>query len=116
MLNVARAAFAFRAREESKSERASLRAAEILGRLPEPVAVLRREFGVEGVRLFGSLATRVFHGESDLDLLVHGLCSKQHIDAMVAVAGIVGCTVDLVRVQEASKSLLDRVDQEGIDL
>lgn len=69
--------------------------------------------GVRRVWLFGSLAWGEAHPGSDVDLLVEGLRLEGWSEACADVEEKVGTAVDLVRVEEATPGLPERVIREG---
>jgi predicted nucleotidyltransferase len=82
--------------------------------LPAAVAALR-EHGAQKVILFGSLATGRTTGGSDIDLAVEGLAAERYFSALADVMAAVVGPVDLVRLEEAPASLVDRIAAEGIE-
>ena len=80
--------------------------------------ILKEEFGVEAVYLFGSLLEpEAVHPASDIDLAVAGLDSQRYYEAL----GELLCrtkdfSVDLVRLEEAQPSLAKHILQSGVQL
>jgi predicted nucleotidyltransferase len=68
------------------------------------------------VLVFGSLATGGVHEASDIDLAVIGLPADRYLDALTELSRLAPCGVDLVRVEEAPASLVERIQREGIPL
>ncbi len=95
---------------------ASSRAAAIVARAPAAAERLRAEFGARRVWLFGSLVAGTPHESSDADLAVEGLSSMRVDAAAAAMEVMLGCAVDLVQIELASPSLLERVGREGKEL
>ena len=81
-------------------------------------AILRAEFGVDRVVLFGSVARGAYLGpRSDIDLAVEGLPARDHARAVDRVQEAAdGRRVDLVRVEQCSPSLKEEIITEGVDL
>lgn len=104
-----------RARGQAAKRRAETRAAELRGRAPEAAAELRR-FGAQNVWLFGSLATGDVWAGSDVDLAVRGLAVVEQFAALAAVERVLGAPADLLLLEEAPPSLVERVLAEGIRL
>ncbi|HEX6203559.1 MAG TPA: nucleotidyltransferase domain-containing protein [Thermoanaerobaculia bacterium] len=72
--------------EAERRGRGELRAERLRSRLEGAVRLLRERYGISEARLFGSLVAGDVSGQSD---------------------------VDLVRIEEASASLRERIDAEG---
>jgi predicted nucleotidyltransferase len=68
------------------------------------------------VWLFGSLAGGRCHADSDVDLLVSGLPSDAWAETWAGLELLLGVSVDLVRAEEASPSLLAGARREGVDI
>ena len=79
-------------------------------------ALLRRDFGAERVVLFGSLTDRdLFHDRSDIDLAAWGIPEQDYLKAVAAVTSFTtSFHIDLARMEEASKRLIDSVEKGGI--
>ncbi len=79
--------------------------------------LLRSRFGVRRVVLFGSLARGEFGRGSDIDLAVEGLAADRLFRAGADLDEMAhGIRVDLVPVESATRSLRDRLENEGIVL
>lgn len=80
--------------------------------------LLRSEFQVKKVVVFGSLTNRkLFHIRSDIDLAVWGLPDKLYFRALGAVLDMSPeFLVDLVPFTDASDSLRRTIETEGIEL
>jgi uncharacterized protein len=80
--------------------------------------LLRRDFGVERVVLFGSLVDReLFHERSDIDLAAWGIPERRYLAAVAAVTSFTTAfSVDLARMEEATERLTHVVEEEGIPL
>jgi len=81
----------------------------------EMALVLAAERGVTSVVLFGSLAGEggLVHGVSDIDIAVTGLPLDRESAAYRAIADLTDRHVDLVRTEEASARLRERIEREG---
>ena len=84
----------------------------------EVAAMLRGEFAAERVWVFGSVVRPWFHEQSDLDLAAEGISAEQRANAWDRAIALVGAamtstTVDLVFVEEAPASLLERIRGDG---
>ena len=106
-------AAALRRRSEDRDRAALRRVEHLLARVPAAAALLRERFGVAEVWLFGSLATGRPNLHSDVDLAVRGLAPERQFEAAGALAAVLPCSVDLVRLEEAPPSLAERVVSEG---
>jgi len=81
--------------------------------LEDAARLLRERYGARDVMVFGSLATGDLSGEVDVDLAVEGLESGEYFAALADLMQGFGCPVDLVRLEEASTSLRERIGAEG---
>lgn len=82
---------------------------------------LVNRFGVDRVYLFGSLAGHAsapFGPHSDVDLAVEGLAAERYWAALAAVEKEipVDVAIDLVRLEDAVPSLVERVRSTGVVL
>ena len=75
--------------------------------------MLRRDYGVAEVWLFGSLGRGPRHDEFDVDLAVRGLAPERHFAAMARVAEPVGRPVDLVALESCGERLRHAVATAG---
>lgn len=79
--------------------------------------MLRWDWGVRRVILFGSLASGTWTSEtSDVDLAVEGLAPDALFRALGVVLGIVRWPVDLVRLEEAPPALREAIMATGQDV
>lgn len=78
--------------------------------------LLKKEFGAERVVVFGSLAqSELFHDRSDIDLAVWGISEEVYLRALGCLLDLHGdFSVDLVRVEEASDRLRQRIEHDGV--
>ena len=74
-------------------------------------AVVR--LGARRVWVFGSLATGSMTETSDVDMAVQGLAPERYFEALAELMTVFGAPVDLVRIEEASESLRERILAEG---
>jgi predicted nucleotidyltransferase len=79
-------------------------------------ALLRREFGASQVVVFGSLVhADLFHDRSDVDLAVRGLDERVYLRAAARLLGLdPAIEVDLIRVEEAARTLQGTIEREGV--
>jgi predicted nucleotidyltransferase len=80
--------------------------------------LLRREYGVHRVTLFGSLVrSELFHARSDIDLAVWGLDEKHYYRAVARLLALdPAFEIDLVMGEEIPASLLEGIEKEGTAL
>lgn len=103
--------------QEAKQARVRQRADQALAIAREAAAVLRQEFGVRRVWLFGSLARGTFDAASDIDLAVDGMDEKMLLRALGRLLRLhPDFPVDLVDLREAPAGLRTAVQNEGIPL
>lgn len=90
----------------------------LLVRVREAAAVLKTRFGARRVVLFGSLAHAAwFTPNSDVDLAVEGLSSKDYWRAWRVVEECLGDRlVDLIDLEIVSESLRRVVEHHGVEL
>ena len=81
----------------------------------QAAAILREQFGVTEVIVFGSLARGdLLHAHSDVDLAVSGLDERQYYRAIGRIQSVDPViSVDLVRLEDASHALRTIIQQEG---
>ncbi len=81
------------------------------------VGILSQEPGVQRIWLFGSLAKgRRPDFRSDLDLAVEGLPAGRYLAVWAALDEALKMSPDLVRWEEASRTLRDEITRWGIVL
>jgi predicted nucleotidyltransferase len=80
--------------------------------------LLRCEYGVDRVTLFGSLVrSELFHARSDIDLAVWGLDEKHYYRAVARLLALdPAFEIDLVMGEEIPASLLEGIEKEGTAL
>jgi len=91
---------------------------QLLTRVHKAAVALKSRFAVRRVILFGSLAHAAWLiPDSDVDLAVEGLDSKDYWQAWRMVEKIIGDRlVDLVEIETAGESLRRAIERDGIDL
>lgn len=102
-----------RHREHARRAAGDDRARRLSARLDEASERLRTRYGAREVRLFGSLAGGEARAESDVDLATRGLAPERYFDALADLMALFGAPVDLVRLEEAPRSLVERIEAEG---
>lgn len=103
--------------KEAEQARARKRADQALAIAREAAGILRQEFGVRRVWLFGSLARGRFDAGSDIDLAVDGIDGKLFLRALGRLLGLdPEFPIDLVDLREARAGLRRAVKSEGIPL
>ena len=90
----------------------------LLTRVRKAADVLKQQFGVRRVVLFGSLAHRAwFDSDTDVDLAVEGLHVQDYWQAWKVVEDIIGDRpVDMVEIERAKPSLRQSIIRSGIEL
>lgn len=80
--------------------------------------LLKQQFGIKEVFLFGSLLfPKLVHPESDIDLAVWGLDSDRYCEAAgTLLCTVKGFNVDLIRLETAQRSLFDCIVAQGVRL
>jgi predicted nucleotidyltransferase len=71
--------------------------------------ILKSEFAVDRVVVFGSLLGETFHENSDIDLAVWGLPEKDYFKAVARLLSLSDFDVDLIEVQFASEEILEAI-------
>lgn len=107
-------AAAWRRRRASREARLEERVSRAHATARHAARILKDEFGVHRVFLFGSLAWGRPHEWSDLDLAVEGLPPERTFAALSRVSGVAGEQVDLVPLESCAESLRRRVLEQGI--
>jgi len=99
--------------EQEKQERDRL-----LSRVRELADILKNQFGVQKVVLFGSLARMSwFSSGSDVDLAVEGLETRRYWKAYKIAEDIIADRqVDFVEIESVSASLKKAIDRYGMEL
>lgn len=90
----------------------------LLARARELAKLLKRQFGVQKVVLFGSLARMSwFTPGSDVDMAVEGLETKKYWQAWKLAEDIIADRpVDFVEIESVSDSLKRAIDRYGMEL
>ena len=80
--------------------------------------VLKTQFGVEKVMVFGSLLhPALFHGGSDVDLVVWGLIGREYYRAASVLLDIEpSISIDLIAFEDARPGLQEVILREGREL
>ena len=79
--------------------------------------LLKKEYGVEAVYLFGSLAESppVFDERSDVDLAVRGLSETVYLRVVSRLLDLDHAfDVDLIQMETAPESLMKKIEKEGV--
>ncbi|MHA1730761.1 MAG: nucleotidyltransferase family protein [Promethearchaeota archaeon] len=107
---------AWRERFEEKARRLALLKRDLREAAKRCAQLLREEYGVSKVVLFGSLARpRPIHERSDIDLAVEGLPDAIYFKVLVKLYDVIprGANLDLVTLESISASFRERIDLEG---
>ncbi|MCM1984761.1 nucleotidyltransferase family protein [Lyngbya confervoides] len=79
--------------------------------------VLKQEFGVQQVWLFGSmLEARRVRLELDIDLAVAGLADDRYLEAVAQLLDLSAFAVDVVQMEHAKPRLREVIEQQGVEL
>ncbi len=80
--------------------------------------VLKQEFGVKKVAVFGSIVhPHLFHAHSDVDLAVWGLTGREYYRAVGVLQSLdptIG--VDLIAFEDATKSIQETILRDGKEI
>ena len=104
-----------RRQEDGRRAAGRARADRVSQHLPEVARRLRAR-GAERIWLFGSMARSDPGPGADVDLAVTGLPRSCYFDVLAELMETLGVEVDLVRIEEASPSLVERIEAEGVSL
>ncbi len=106
---------AARKREQARQE--SLRQLQSRGieTAKRAARMLRQEFGVKRVVLFGSMLQPKIHADSDIDLAVWNLSKFDYFQAVGKLQGLSEFEIDLVEVENASDYIVEAIAQ-GLEL
>ncbi|WP_068818824.1 nucleotidyltransferase family protein [Phormidesmis priestleyi] len=102
-------------RSQSRLEQLVQRRAQGMEVSRKAANLLKQEFGVGRVVLFGSVLGEDFHESSDLDPAVWGLPESLYFKAIARLEGLDGFAIDLVEAQHALPHIADAI-KNGIDL
>jgi predicted nucleotidyltransferase len=105
-----------RARSLAHQRRLSMRRARAWEVAYRAATLLKEQFGVTQVAVFGSLSQPgLFHERSDLDLAVWGLDERDYYRAVACLLSIdPAIEVDLVEAERAGPALQAAILREGI--
>lgn len=105
-------------RQQQKQEALSDRYQLLQDVAQQAAVILKRDFAVARVLLFGSALRRDrIHLNSDVDLAVEGLAEAQYLRAVGRLLDLHGdVLVDLVMLEDASSGLRDRIISAGREL
>jgi predicted nucleotidyltransferase len=98
--------------ETRRREAGAAHAARLRACLPQAAERLRKA-GATRVVVFGSLAEAAAGPDADVDLAVEGLGAPDYFHVLADLMALFGTRVDLVRLEEASPSLSERIEAEG---
>lgn len=91
---------------------------QLMTQLRKAARILKEDFRVRRVILFGSLAHEAWLlPDSDVDLAVEGLAPTDYWEAWRRIETIISDRpVDLIEIESASPSILQMLDRHGIQL
>jgi len=106
---------AARKREQARQE--SLRQLQSRGieTAKRAARMLRQEFGVKRVVLFGSMLQPKIHANSDIDLAVWNLSKSDYFQAVGKLQGLSEFAIDLVESENAPDYIVEAIAQ-GLEL
>lgn len=105
-----------RRRQQQRQTHLQQRREQGLALAHQAAAILRQEFGVSRVVLFGSaLSPTAFHETSDLDIAVWDLSPDDYIRAVARLMELPDFSIDLVEAETAQTYLQVAIDQ-GLEL
>lgn len=81
--------------------------------MPAASRMLRERYAARRVWLFGSMAEGKPSPSSDIDLAVEGLAPQRYFAALADLMQLFDGRVDLVLLEEAPPTLVERVLAEG---
>lgn len=93
-----------------------MRPSEILREKREDVLKIAEKYGLQNLRVFGSVARGEDDEKSDLDLLASfkpGFTLFDHIDVMNELIIVLGCKVDIVSEEGVKKRIRERIVLEA---
>jgi len=100
---------------DSRAEARIKKAREVARRA---ATMLKDEFEVNKVVVFGSLIhPRLFHARSDIDLAVWGLTGREYYRAVGILQSLdIGIGIDLIAFEDAPQSIQEIIRREGKEL
>ncbi|MFN8490073.1 MAG: hypothetical protein U0350_20970 [Caldilineaceae bacterium] len=107
------------AKRQAEAERVLQERFERAGRVARQGAeLLKTEFGAKRVVIFGSLRQpALFHARSDVDLAAWGIDEQCYFRAVAQLLSLDSeISFDLVRMEDASPSLLAAILRDGVEL
>lgn len=105
-----------RRRQQQQQTHLQQRREQGLALAHQAASILRQEFGVSRVVLFGSILSPVaFHETSDLDIVVWDLSPDDYLRAVVRLMELPDFSIDLVEAETAQEHLQSGISQ-GLDL
>ncbi|MEB3210508.1 MAG: nucleotidyltransferase domain-containing protein [Leptolyngbyaceae bacterium] len=105
-----------RRRQQQRKENLHQRRQHALAQAKVAAHILREEFDVSRIVVFGSvLDESAFHESSDLDLAVWNLSSSDYVDAVARLLRLTDFSIDLVEAERATPYLQASIEK-GLDL
>ncbi len=107
-----------RRRREQRRQEMERRRQRALALAHRAADLLRAQFGATRVVLFGSLAHGApFHEHSDVDLAAWGIDARDYLRAVARLLDLdPDIPIDLVRAEEARPSILETIEEEGVEI
>ena len=108
---------ALRSRQKLTGEAVGIRLQRAWEVTMRAASILKQDFGVKKVRVFGSVTQpRLFHARSDVDLAVWGLAEHDYFRAVGILQGLdASIGVDVILAEDASPQLAKAIEN-GQDL
>ena len=107
--------FAARKREQARQDCLRQLQSRGIETAKHAARILRQEFGVRRVVLFGSMLQPKIHEDSDIDLAVWNLSKSDYFQAVGKLQGLSEFAIDLIEAENAPDYIIEAIAQ-GIEL
>ena len=107
--------FAARKREQARQDCLRQLQSRGIETAKHAARILRQEFGVRRVVLFGSMLQPKIHEDSDIDLAVWNLSKSDYFQAVGKLQGLSEFEIDLIEAENAPDYIIEAIAQ-GIEL
>ena len=107
--------FAARKREQARQDCLRQLQSRGIETAKHAARILRQEFGVKRVVLFGSMLQPKIHEDSDIDLAVWNLSKSDYFQAVGKLQGLSEFAIDLIEAENAPDYIIEAIAQ-GIEL
>ncbi len=107
-----------RARMQARRRRMAARRERAWAVARRGAALLKDEFGVKRVMVFGSLChPNLFYERSDVDLAVWGIDERKYLRAVGCLLNLdPEISIDLIEFESARPTLRKAIEREGVEL